>query len=330
MGAEASLTVLPSAEEAERRDLEHCRELLRVGSKSFHAASLLLPKEVRASACALYAFCRVADDAVDDPRAQVGALDRLRERLDRAYAGSPFDGPVDRAFSRLVAKHAIPRALPDALLEGFAWDLEGRRYASLEELRAYAARVASTVGAMMTLLMGVRTPYVLARACDLGVAMQLTNIARDVAEDARNGRVYLPGAWLAEAGLSPQLPPEDLRPSTALEGVLRELLGEADRLYARADLGVGFLPPGARTAIHGARLLYAEIGRVVERRGYDIRNRAVVGKGRKLWLLWRAYLASKQAPVLVEEGSADPRLELALAPPLPETAFLVEAVRRAS
>lgn len=167
-------------------DFAFCRDALRRGSRSFLAASLLLPARVRAPAAALYAFCREADDAVD--LACVPDLAPLRDRLDRAYAGRPRPGPVDRAFAEVVARFAIPRALFDALLEGFAWDAEGRRYEDFADLGAYAARVAGSVGAMMAVLMGVRAPEKLARACDLGTAMQLTNIARDIGEDARAGR----------------------------------------------------------------------------------------------------------------------------------------------
>ena len=111
--------------------------------------------------------------------------------------------PADRALADVVQQFAIPRTLLDALIEGFAWDAEGRRYEDISSVYAYSARVAATVGAMMTLLMGVRDPDLLARACDLGVAMQLSNIARDVGEDAANGRLYLPREWLREEGLDP-------------------------------------------------------------------------------------------------------------------------------
>ncbi len=174
-------------------DLEHCRALLRAGSKSFSTAGRLLPRPVRDRATVLYAFCRVADDEVDDdPRASVATIDGLRERLDRAYGGRPKEHPVDRALAGLLADTPVPRAIPHALLEGMEWDVAGRRYETLDDLRGYAHRVAGTVGEMMTLLMGTRGSDVLARAADLGVAMQLTNVARDVGEDARRGRVYLP------------------------------------------------------------------------------------------------------------------------------------------
>jgi phytoene synthase len=158
-------------------DLAACRALLRGGSRSFFAASLLLPQRVRGPACSLYAFCRLADDAIDLEDGRMDALARLHARLDRAYAGQPLPTPVDRAFADVIARYAIPRALPEALFEGFAWDAEGRRYEDLPALQAYAVRVAGTVGAMMAVLMGVREPGPVARACDLGVAMQLSNIA---------------------------------------------------------------------------------------------------------------------------------------------------------
>ncbi len=106
-------------------------------------------------------------------------------------------------WPRVVRRSPCRAPCLDALLEGFAWDAAGRRYDTLDDLLDYAARVAGAVGAMMAVLMGVRDPALLARACDLGVAMQLTNIARDVGEDARAGRLYLPLAWLREAGIDP-------------------------------------------------------------------------------------------------------------------------------
>lgn len=301
-------------------DLAACRELLRRGSKSFAAASLLLPRRVRAPAAALYGFCRVADDAVDlgeDPH----AVFHLRHRLARAYEGAPFDSPVDRAFARVAREHDVPRELMEALLEGFAWDAEGRRYATLSELTAYAARVAGSVGAMMTVLMGARAPEALARACDLGVAMQLTNIARDVGEDARHGRVYLPLGWLDEAGVDLHAFMMDPRPSPALAAVIERLLRHAEDLYARAELGIPMLPRDCRAAIRAASLIYADIGRRVAGHGFDsITRRAFVPSGRKLWLVARALLGWGA------NGRGAGRAGL---PALPETQFLIDAVDQA-
>jgi phytoene/squalene synthetase len=186
-------------------DLAVCAATLRQGSRSFAAASLLLPESCRGHAVALYGFCRLADDAIDHaaPQNRAAVIANLHAQLDRAIAGHPDNAPIARSFAHALAECAIPPELPRALLEGFAWDAEARRYATLSDLRAYAARVAGTVGVMMALVMNVRDPAALARACDLGVAMQLTNIARDVGEDARAGRLYLPLDWLHAAGIDP-------------------------------------------------------------------------------------------------------------------------------
>ena len=300
-------------------DRTACRRAIRAGSKSFFAAGRLLPGDVREAAYGLYAFCRLSDDLVDEaatPSARREAVARLGARVALAYEGRPADAPADRAFSELVGTYAIPEALPYALIEGFAWDAEGRRYADIAGLHAYAARVAGSVGAMMALIMGARAPDALARACDLGAAMQLTNIARDVGEDARMGRLYLPLDWMISAGLDPDAFLADPRPSPALAGVVEKLLAEADRLYAGAEAGIAALPSGCRPAIRAAALIYSEIGKVVALQGYDsVGTRARVGTARKLALIARA----------LRSGPAVPGLA---APSLPEVAFLIEAVMR--
>ncbi len=304
---------------ASAADIAACRELLRGGSRSFYAASFLLPQRFRDPAIALYAFCRIADDAIDcagdAPGAQARALEGLRDRLDRIYAARPIEDPADRALADVVVRFAMPKRLLEALLEGFEWDAEGRVYDDLSGVYAYSARVAGTVGAMMAALMGARSAQLAARACDLGVAMQLTNICRDVGEDARNGRLYLPREWMREAGVDPD---EWLaRPvfNEAVASVIQRLLQTADELYQRSDVGIAGLPMGCRAGINAARYLYAEIGRQVERQGLDsISRRAVVPAQRKLQLL---------APIL---GKALLSPRYVFAPALPETRFLVDAV----
>lgn len=303
-------------------DLAACRALLRGGSRSFHAASLLLPARVRAPASALYAFCRLADDAVDLEGGRAAAVARLRERLARAYEGRPLPIPADRAFAVVVSRHGVPRALPEALLEGLAWDAEGgRRYEDLPALEAYAARVAGSVGCMMAVLMGVRDRAALARACDLGVAMQLTNIARDVGEDARAGRLYLPLRWLRDAGIDPEAWLARPAFDPALASVVRRLLRAADDLYRRGGAGIAALPASCRPGIRAAALLYAGIGREVESRGCDsVGARARVPARRKAVLLLRASLP----------GDAGRSARGAAARPSAATRFLVEAVPAAA
>lgn len=303
----------------EARDMAHCVEAIRHGSRSFHAASKLLPARVRDPALALYAFCRLADDAVDLQAAKAEAVLRLHERLDKAYAGRPEDRPADRAFAAIIEEFDMPRELPDALLEGLAWDAMERRYDDLSALRAYSARVASAVGAMMCVLMRVRDRDALARACDLGVAMQLTNIARDVGEDAREGRLYLPLDWLEEAGIDPEAFLANPRMTPDLGVVVRRLLGEAAALYHRSEAGIAMLPVDARPGIFAARFIYAGIGWAVARNGYDsVKHRARTNRGQKLgWLIWSVARAAGTLAV--------PRSAMLHARPVPETAFLVDA-----
>lgn len=303
-------------------DMETCRALIRSGSLSFHAASRLLPARVRDPALALYAFCRVADDEVDEGADKAAAVLRLGARLDLIYAGRPRQNPVDRAFAAVVEGFEMPRALPEALLEGLAWDAAGRRYDSLAELKSYAARVASAVGAMMCVLMRTRDADALARACDLGLAMQLTNIARDVGEDARAGRLFLPRDWLAAEGIGEA---EFLAAPAPLPGIRRataRLLAEADRLYWRAGSGVRRLPFDCRAGILAAGHVYAAIGSEIARAGHDgVTRRARTSGARKLALLGLSGLQAGAGAVL----PAAPRLHAA---PEPEVAFLVEAAAR--
>lgn len=304
-------------------DLAHCQAAIRTGSLSFHAASRMLPQTVRDPALILYAFCRLADDEVDEGDHKARAVLSLTERLDLAYAGCPRNTPEDRAFAAIIQAFDMPRALPEALLEGLAWDAVGRQYDSLSDVRAYSARVASAVGAMMCVLMEVRDPHALARACDLGVAMQLTNIARDVGEDARAGRLFLPRDWLNAAGIAPE---DFLRAPAATPEVRRmvaRLLSEADRLYLRSQSGIAALPAKARMGIWAARLIYAGIGTEVRRHDHDsITHRAHTSRGQKIgWMSQAALRASLE--------SVMPQSAVKFAPPLPEVAFLVNAAGRA-
>lgn len=290
-----------------------CRELIRTGSRSFHAASHFLPEDAREGAYALYGFCRLSDDVVDGAARDADAIAGLHARLDAIYAGSPADNAVDPPLADVVRRYAVPRVAFDALLEGFAWDLAGRGYETEDDLDAYAARVAGSVGVMMAALMGARSPQQLARACDLGVAMQYTNIARDVGEDSRAGRLYLPRAWMRAEGLDPVAFLEMPAFSPALGRVIARVLARADDLYRRADQGIARLPRRFQPAIRAARLLYAGIGAEVARRGHDsVSGRARVGALRKITLMARALTPANAS----EDGAAAP---------LAATSFLVDA-----
>ncbi|MFO0550489.1 MAG: phytoene/squalene synthase family protein [Polyangiaceae bacterium] len=291
-------------------DLAACRAVLRGGSKSFIISSLALPPRVRDPATAVYAFCRTLGDRVGGADGSTAGLADMRERLAAAYAGAPFDHAIDRAFARVVRDHALPRVLFDALVEGLSWDLDARRYGTLDALFDYAIRVGGTVVMASVILMGRRKDVVLERACDLGVAMQLTRIARDVGTDARRGRLYLPLEWCDEASVDADMLLVHPTPTPGLRDVVRRLLLTADGLYLRSDPGLSALPFDCRPAVRAARYIYAAIGHEIEQSGFDtVTRRARVSTARKLRLLGRALRASRSeqrplaAPSLV--GAAD-------------------------
>ncbi|MBX3269166.1 MAG: phytoene/squalene synthase family protein [Sandaracinaceae bacterium] len=297
--------------------LAECRATLARGSKSFRAASIVLPRRLRDPVAAYYAFCRVSDDAVDASDDPARALALLRGRLDAIAAGAPGPDAADRGLAWVMQAYAIPRTPLDALLEGYAWDAAGRRYETLGDVRAYGARVAGSVGVVMSLIMGRRAPAVLARAAELGVAMQLTNIARDVGEDARAGRVYLPLAWLREEGISAQALLAQPGFTAGLGVCVARLLEHADVLYRRAAPGIAALPRDCRWAIASASAIYADIGRAVRERGYDsVSARAFTRSRDKVWRI-----AAAAARALPERAASCHD-----APPLPEVRFLLSGV----
>lgn len=224
----------------------------------------------------LYAWCRHCDDVIDGQRLGRGhagesetareVLAGLRERTRAVFRGETPEEPEFAAFAAVVRRHAIPEAYALAHLDGFAMDVEGRVYRNFDDTLDYCYRVAGVVGLMMAHVMGVHRPEILDRACDLGIAFQLTNIARDVIEDAGIGRVYLPGEWLEEAGI-PVAEIARERNRGALAEVVARLLSEAEPYYASASIGIAHLPPRSAWAIATALRVYRAIGVEVARRG---------------------------------------------------------------
>lgn len=276
-----------------------CRESIATHSKSFALASRLLPASCRDDAAVVYAWCRRADDAIDDTPAchQAVELARLRKELDAIYRGGHQREPVLAAFAEVVARRAIPRIYPEELLAGMAMDAAGHDYPDMQALHLYCYRVASTVGLMMSHVLGVSRHDALARAAHLGLAMQLTNICRDVVEDWDRGRLYLPDELLARYGAG-DLRRQLGRPfpdgaTAAVAGSVRTLLAHAARFYRSGDRGITALPWRAGFGVRSARLVYAAIGDELTRTQYDVRaGRAVVPRWRKLLLVGRAGVSS--------------------------------------
>jgi phytoene synthase len=266
--------------------------IIRRHSKSFALASQLLPPAARDHAHALYAYCRRADDAVDlvDPAQAPGALERLRLELDAVYDGHALSQPIASEFQRVVFERRIPRAYPEALLDGFELDARGARYATLLDLHRYCWCVAGSVGAMMCHVMGVRREPAVVHGAHLGMGMQLTNICRDIAEDWARGRLYVPAELLPDFKAPESWPP----PPRTLELLARavgRLLQEADVFYRSGDAGLGALDFRPRLAVATARHVYSSIGDRLRARSCDVSlGRAVVPRSRKLWCVARASL----------------------------------------
>jgi phytoene synthase len=268
------------------------RETIAQHSKSFALASRLLGARIRDQTAVVYTYCRRADDAIDDApnlADQLEALERLQRELDEIYDGAPQDR-VRAAFAQICRERGIPRRYPAALLAGMAMDVGGMRYTTHRELHLYCYRVAGVVGLLMSHVFGIRDDAALVPAARLGVAMQLTNICRDVAEDWDRGRLYIPDELLASHGaqglageLGRPLPRTAIAP---LAGCVRDLLAVADRHYRAADRGIPALPWRAGLAVRAARSVYAAIGDRILATGCDVTaGRAVVGTPRKLALV---------------------------------------------
>lgn len=245
---------------------------IAAGSQSFAAAARLMPAGIRDDTVMLYAWCRHADDVVDgqvlggapeaggDPVARLAAL--KADTLEALNGTGPVAAPF-AALRAVARRHDFPERWPMDLIDGFAMDVDGREYRTLPDTLDYSYHVAGVVGVMMARVMGVRDEAVLDRACDLGLAFQLTNIARDVMDDARIGRVYLPGEWLDEAGAGVA----GEVPTAALYAVVLRLLDAAEPYYASAFTGLPALPARCAWSIAAAARIYRAIGTRIRKRG---------------------------------------------------------------
>lgn len=267
----------------------HCQTVTREHSHTFFVASALLPRPQRKAIRALYAFCRVSDDLVDRPGSHKEAL--LHDWRQRSLHGQPrADDPVAVAWADTRARYQIPRQYAEQLLDGIASDLVQTHYQSFADLAQYSYGVASTVGLMSMHIVGYSGKEAIPYAVKLGVALQLTNILRDVGEDWRNGRLYLPQEELAAFGLSVA----DVERGVVDErwrAFMRFQIERARRLYAEALPGIMFLHQQGRLAIAAAAELYRAILDEIEGNDYDVfSRRAHTTTRRKLAMLpgiWR-------------------------------------------
>ncbi len=263
------------------------REAIQQGSQSFAAAAALFDAETRVDAEMLYAWCRHCDDVIDgqtlghdrvvvSPEQVRATLEELYAKTRSALAGEPQSDPAFAAFQQVALRRGIPEAWAIELIDGFAMDVSEVRYVTFEDTLKYCWHVAGAVGVMMALVMGVKPDDLatLRRAQDLGLAFQLTNIARDIVEDAENGRVYLPDTWLTEANV-PREELADPKHREAVAALAFSLVEAAEPYYQSSRWGLRSLPFRSAWAVGAANCVYREIGvRVVARgpKAWDTRT----------------------------------------------------------
>ena len=310
-------TSAPAVQMSHEEAIIECTRVIEHHSKSFAFAARLLPPKMRADVAVLYTWCRRVDDAIDEssPEEARRQLSSLRRQLDDVYADEPSDRIqhdfVLRALRNVVERCHMPRHYHDELLAGMKMDVEGVHFRDLDTLYLYCYRVASVVGLMMCHIMGVKTDRALNYAAHLGLAMQLTNICRDVREDWGLGRLYLPAELLKETQTAQDMRstqqlstllahehrshgerygdqslPESIRKPA--QEVTTTLLNHADHSYQLGYAGIAYLPWRPALAIHAAGMIYQDIGRVIRAQEADpLEARAFTTKARKLWLTAR-------------------------------------------
>jgi phytoene synthase len=296
--------------------LNASRDSIQRGSTSFAAAARLFHPRIREDAYMLYAWCRHCDDEIDgqvmghgavglDPVLARCKLAELEDKTRRAMAGEPTDDTAFAAFQRVAQRHGIAAQHPLDLLQGFRMDVEGCSYRTLQDTLLYAYHVAGVVGVMMAQVMGVQDIATLRRASDLGLALQLTNIARDVIEDAKVGRIYLPAEWLGAAANSPAAVIDPANRAVVFAATER-LLTAAEPYYASSRWGLKALGFRSAWAIAAAHAVYRQIGLKVHAMGpAGMDRRASTGAATKLVLVLRGGLVAARA-VTSDSWRAEP------------------------
>ncbi len=263
-----------------REAYAHCRQITREFAKTFYLATRFLPYHKQRSIFAIYALCRFLDNIVDEAedlvsdkrlkRAEVqSVLSDWKDQLQMTYEGKATGHPILLALADVLRQHNIPISLPFQLIDGVEMDLTKSRYETFDELYDYSYKVASVVGLMVSEVFGYEDDSALTHAVDLGIAMQLTNIIRDVGEDLRRGRIYLPAEDLKRFGVSEQ----DLlnyRLSKEFKALMKFQVARARMYYQRADTGISLLSEDSRVPVRLARYNYARILDQIETNGYQV------------------------------------------------------------
>lgn len=285
-----------------KASFEHARLLTAHHSKSFYISARMLPRERRWATYALYGFCRYADNLIDNPRQRSAAellaeADFIANELRIAYRTGESEHPVIHPFIVVAKRYGIPIEYPLDLLKGVKMDIQRTRYRTFEDLYVFCYRVAGVVGLMMTHVLGYKDRAAFQYAEKLGVAMQLTNILRDVKEDKNMGRIYLPQEELRRFGVAEQ----DIiheRMTDNLRELMQFQVERAHHYYEEANQGIPMLYRKSQFAIYSASKIYRGILRKIEARDYNpFLGRVFVSQMKKIGILSREILRTRFNPL---------------------------------
>jgi phytoene synthase len=281
-----------------RAQFKFARSLTAFHAKSFYLSAVFLPREKRWATYALYGFCRYVDNLIDSPRTRSKAeiiqeLDYIAKEIKIAYRTGESEHPVLGPFVDVARHYSIPEDLPLELIEGVRMDTHKQRYENFEELYLFAYRVAGVVGLMMTPLLGYRDATALLHAEKLGIAMQLTNILRDIQEDKNMDRIYLP---LDEINRF-QVNLQDFfneKFSPEIKELVKFQVERAHQYYDQSDAGIKLLDRGSQFAIYSASKIYRGILKKIESRNYNpFLGRVFVSQRKKVFIISKEILRSK-------------------------------------
>ena len=282
----------------DKTSFEHARLLTAHYSKSFYFSARMLPTERRWATYALYGFCRYADNLIDNPRSRtteelLTEVEHLTQELKVAYRTGESENPVIGPFVVVALKYGIPIEYPLDLLKGVVMDVQNTRYETFDDLYVFCYRVAGVVGLMMTYVLGYKDKAAFEYAENLGIAMQLTNILRDIQEDKEMGRIYLPLEDLRRYGVTEEDIIEE-RKSVQLRRMVKFQVQRAHRYYEEADKGIVMLHRKSQFAILSASKIYRGILLKIEARDYNpFLGRVFVSQMKKVAILIREVLRTR-------------------------------------
>jgi len=268
----------------------YCRRVARQRARNFYYSFVLLSRRQRDAMCAIYAFMRYCDDLSDEPGANRASIDQWRQALDEALAGRTEAHPVLPAFHETVSRYRIPPRYFHEMIDGVASDLEPRRFENFDQLYRYCYQVASTVGLTIIHIFGFDSPEALPLAEKCGIAFQMTNILRDVREDAGRGRIYLPAADLARFGVTE----DDIRAGLRTQEFIDLMDFETSRArayYKESQPLVGLVDRPSRASLAALISIYSGLLDRIERSNYDVFSRRIsLSPAEKLWIVGKSLL----------------------------------------